>query len=249
MAYQLNIDGVYNVRDLGGYPTVDGGVTRRGVFVRSGLVSNVPESGQQQFIDYGVRAIIDLRSEDELLMAPNSFATSNRVQFHSLPLVNRAQFHSEHWKTNVIAFYPTVQHFYAQHLAYCPDSFRTIISALIDSPEATVFHCFAGKDRTGMTAALLLGAVGVADELIAEDFALTDAGLAQVVPVWRKNALKSGEDMDAFERGVVTKAEAMLELMRHIGQTYGGASGYLRSVGITDEQIARLRARFVEYLR
>ena len=247
MAYQLNIDGVYNVRDLGGYPTEDGGTTRQGVFVRCGILANVPASGQQQLIDYGVRAVVDLRSEDEQDIARNSFADSAVVRFHHLPLVNRAQFNSEYWKANIIAFHPTVHEFYARHFEQIAEPFRVIVSALIDSPAVTAFHCFAGKDRTGMVSALLLGAVGVPDTVIADDFALTDAGIAHVVPLWRATALKSGEDMDAFERGVVTKAESMLELLKHIRQTYGGAAEYLRSIGITDEQLTRLRARFVQY--
>ncbi len=249
MAYQLNIDGVYNMRDLGGYPTADGGVTRRGVFVRSGVLTELSPAAQQQIIDYGITTIIDLRNEDELVLTPNSFTDSTVVRYHHLPIVGQELAATDRWQTVASIYYPELHDYYAQHLPICTEKISAIMSALIDSPDAVLFHCYAGKDRTGMITGLLLGAVGVPDAIIGEDYALTGAGIAHLVTTWRENAIKNGDDMAIFERGVASKAETMLELMRHIRQNYGGAAEYLRTVGITDEQIARLRARFVEYPR
>ena len=82
----LEIEGSWNVRDIGGYPTADGGTTRWGVLLRSGDLARVSPTGQQALIDYGVRTIIDLRDLNEVRSLPNVFAQSPTVAYHHLPV-------------------------------------------------------------------------------------------------------------------------------------------------------------------
>ena len=80
-SHHLDVDGAYNVRDLGGYPTLDGRSTRWRVFVRSASLHRVPPHSQASLIDYGIRTVIDLRMTRELEEAPNVFAGSSEVTY------------------------------------------------------------------------------------------------------------------------------------------------------------------------
>ena len=77
----LEVEGAYNVRDLGGYETVDGRRTRWGTFVRADGLYNLPPTSQAALIDYGIRTVIDLRSTAEVLEQPNVFARSPGVSY------------------------------------------------------------------------------------------------------------------------------------------------------------------------
>src|SRR5689334_13916500 len=79
MTHQLDIEGGYNIRDLGGYPTKDGRTTQPHRLIRSGNLDKMSARGQQQLIDYGVKTIIDVRDEWEAQHFPNPFVQSGRV--------------------------------------------------------------------------------------------------------------------------------------------------------------------------
>src|SRR5688500_17816224 len=87
---QLSWEACYNVRDLGGYATADGGVTRWRAFVRAGSLYRLTPAGRAALLDYGVRTIVDLRRASELEHYPNPFAQqsedANPPIYLNLPL-------------------------------------------------------------------------------------------------------------------------------------------------------------------
>jgi hypothetical protein len=114
-------------------------------------------------------------------------------------------------------------------------------------PTACVFHCTAGKDRTGLLAALLLSLAGVSDEVISEEYALTDIGLAPLRELFVERLLKNpvlAGDEDGVRNMVSSKRENMLASLEMIQNEFEGCEGYMRKwCGLGDEEIEVLRNR------
>src|ERR1041385_593182 len=194
MPCQLDIEGGYNIRDLGDYPTKDGLSTQRHVLLRAGNLDKISSAAQQQLINYGVKTVIDLRDEWEAEHFPNPFAQSTTIKYINLPLIGDSLSNDAAWKAET-RNYTGLHELYAKYLDHCQRQLGTIVSAIAESAFTTLFHCHAGKDRTGIVAALLLGAVGVPDAAIAEDYALSTSQITHLVEQWREYAIQHGQDM------------------------------------------------------
>ena len=113
------------------------------------------------------------------------------------------------------------------------------------APGGVLIHCLAGKDRTGIAVALLLGLVGVSDADIAADYALSEAALA----VEQAAALAAAADDEArarIERGYDSRAETMLATLAHLRTHHGGAVAYLTGAGLSGADIDRIRERLLD---
>ncbi len=163
-------DGCFNVRDLGGLPTQDGRLTRRGVAVRADALDGLTASGWTALHSYGVRTVIDLRNDDELRSAtvprPPDIATVH------LPL--DATEDREFWDAWDSGAQFGTPLYYGPHLERFPERSARVLAAIAGArPGGVVIHCGRGRDRTGQIAMLLLALVGVAPEVIAADYALS----------------------------------------------------------------------------
>ena len=169
----LELEGAYNIRDLGGYPTVDGQTTRWGTVLRGDNMHRLPSESQAALIDYGVRTVIDLRKDYELEQMPNVFAGSSAVDYHHQDMlgdtgtIESAERPSsdEMWSSIAINYV----HFLEERR---PQVGETLATLAATGALPGIFHCAAGKDRTGLIAALLLGIAGVPANTIAEDYTL-----------------------------------------------------------------------------
>jgi len=138
-----------------------------------------------------------------------------------------------------------IAHSYCGYLDQCHVQVDRILRTLADAgPQAALFHCAGGKDRTGVIAALLLGLAGVPEETIAADYGLT--ARYWVVP-YRTSpeadpAIRTWTD---YQRAHCPP-ETMRRVLGHLERIYGGVEGYVRTVGLSEDQIDRLRDRLVE---
>lgn len=241
----LTIDGSYNVRDLGGLPTADGHITCWKTFIRAGNLDKVSAAGCQYLTTYGVTTVIDLRDEWEVESYPNVFAQIAGVHYANLPLIGSRCAQDETWKA-ASERYTHLHELYAYYLDTCQPQIASIISAVAGSSGGTIFHCYAGKDRTGLIAALVLGAVGVSASDIAADYALTGEHITHLVAEWRAYAIQHNRDLAALERDAASHPQTMLDTLAHLTTRYGGVRPYLLSCGVTDTQLEALRQRFVK---
>ena len=117
---------------------------------------------------------------------------------------------------------------------------RAIVAA---PPGGILIHCSAGKDRTGLVTALLLGLVGVPDEIIAADYALSQA---QLWPLYEKLVKEAGgeEHVGWWLKPIATPA-MMLHLLTHLRNTYGGVVDYLRGAEVPEATLTELRTRLL----
>lgn len=152
-------------RDLGGLRTRDGRAIRRGALVRARSLDRLDGAGWAELRALGVRTLIDLRNDDERSAAPSPTGIAT---LH-LPLdgVTDQEFWDE-WASDWRFGTPV---YYGPHLARFPGRSAAVLAAIAHArPGGVLFHCMAGRDRTGMIAMLALALVGVTPEAIADDY-------------------------------------------------------------------------------
>ncbi|MDL1902774.1 tyrosine-protein phosphatase, partial [Anaerolineae bacterium CFX9] len=151
----IMLEGAYNVRDLGGLST-SYGETRRGVIFRADALHQLTEADQQVLRDKGVRTVIDLRHSTEIDAQPNVFANDETIRYFKIPIFRAAvSGHSEGHTPDLPAIYRYI-------IDECRISINEVLTTIADAKTGGVlFHCTAGKDRTGIITALLLDMVGV----------------------------------------------------------------------------------------
>ena len=240
----LDIPGAYNVRDLGGYRTVDGKTTRWGAFLRADGLHNLSESTKLDLIEYGVRTVIDLRRTFETVETPNALAGMEGIEFFHLNMIGDTNPPGyiappqDEWTTP-----EATADIYRVLLDKRQDVISETLVALANSKGHTaIYHCAAGTDRTGIVSALLLGLAGVPAETIAEDYALSAHGL-------RLKLLAEGipdslidEDFNLDEPPeILAPPLAMERTLQHLSNQYAGIEPYVRHIGLTDAHIADIR--------
>ena len=243
----LDIDGAYNVRDLGGYPTSDGRQTRWKTFVRAASLHALQPASQSALIDYGIRTVIDLRKTWEAEEAPNVFEGSSRVTYHHQNMLGDGpEPEAAHIDTVGPANYIAAS--YSAWLDQRKPQIGGTLATLAE-PEArpAIYHCAGGKDRTGIISALLLGIAGVPEDVIAEDYALSaryllDRYFVEQAPPESNPGNFTWED---YQR-VSCPPDAMMKMLEHVNGRYGGIEPYVRATGLSSGQIESIRAALVE---
>jgi protein tyrosine/serine phosphatase len=200
-------------------------------------------TGVQALLAYGIRTIIDLRNADEQATDPHPFVTPKPTT-HDLTCRNiQLGQNASTTARDHIRSAPSRPDLYCRVLDHYQDGIAAVMSAIADAPPAGVLvHFHAGKDRTGMIAALLLALADVPDEVIAEDYALSAVMLRRV----HQERLR--QEPDPARRAVLAEAlvpvrETMLTLLAHLTHHHGGAARYLAAIGVTSQQIVGLRER------
>ena len=244
----LDLQGSYNIRDIGGYRTRDGRSTRWRTLLRADTLHRLTPASQDALVRYGVRTVVDLRGSEELAAGPNVFASSNTVNYRHHDIIGEQMRDERPEPPPVFRGPSTIATAYANILDRRHDAVCGAVAALTD-PRAlpAVVHCHGGKDRTGIITALVLALAGVSDEAVAEDYALSGRFLFQ-------RHLEMPDPRDASE-GIETwqdyqrnncPPEAMLQTLAHLVDRYGDAESYLLSGGMTRAQIDALRQAVVE---
>jgi protein-tyrosine phosphatase len=227
----LPLDGTRNVRDVGGYRTSDGRRTRWRTLLRSDELTRLPAHGQAQLIELGIRQVIDLRWPEELERSPNVFLRSDTVRYTPISLL--ADDPTPHG--GLAGMYRHVFDVRAEQLA---DVTRALLA---EDGLPAIVGCAAGKDRTGVTIALLLDLVGVDHATIVDDYARSAAYFAEPARV----AIDE-DDWRHPELVVESEPVYMRVALDHLDTAHGGARALLRRQGLTDAQLDRLVERLTE---
>ncbi len=246
------LEGKLNFRDLGGYPAA-GGVTRWGVLYRSDRLNALTEADVAHLGDLGLKTVCDFRYDREVEEDPSRLpvgASVVRLAVGSAPgdnprsledLIRAGEI------THVTA--ETMAAGYLSMLEQQAGLFGDLLRVVADpANHPVVIHCTAGKDRTGLGAALLLGAVGVDRDTIITDYALTDEyrskhRLEEIRPQIEAQGLR----MDDLQVLFTAPAETMATTLAGVDDRWGGIDGYLTGpAGLTDETFADLRSALVE---
>ena len=242
----LDLEGTFNVRDIGGYATEDGHRTRWGRFLRSDSLHRLPIKSQAALLEYGVRTIIDLRRSQQIQSTPNVFFGSDELAYYHQNMVGDAALSERAEIPKTLPPAERIRRVYCLILDRRQSQVHDTLATLA-APDAlpALVHCAGGKDRTGMIAALVLGIAGVPADTIAEDYALTARFL-------HARYLEAHPDVSAEDytwqdyQRASCPPETMLGVLRHVDDRYGSVEGYARAIGLIDEQIESLREGLVE---
>lgn len=238
----LALAGTYNTRDIGGYPTEDGGMTRWQVFLRSDNMHDLTAADQDLLIDYGVRTVVDLRTTWETEATPNVFAGSDRARYVWHNMIGDERTASTEYGVIGVPS-DRILRAYTTWLDHRQDQVNAVLSTLAEPGTGTaIYHCAGGKDRTGIVSALLLDIAGVSRETIAEDYGLTGQYLHQRN---LDSAAENGETPFATWQQYQAQfcpPEGMLKTLQHLDDNYGGVQPYLEAIGLATAQVAALRS-------
>ncbi len=231
----LEVEGVSNVRDVGGIPA-KGGRIRSGVLLRSGQLSGATTTGAAA-LRANVQHIVDLRDGEEVAAEPTEIEGPDTTH---LPL----------FLGSVRSFFEADTSLEDLYLHLLEESGERLVEAIriVAAGERTLVHCTVGKDRTGVTVALALSAVGADREAVIADYALTESQL----PVQRTQRIaeylrtQHPEAVHAVALATQSPAPVMRRLLEQVDERWGSAAGYLRAQGMTESELAALSAALVE---
>jgi len=239
----LEIPGTFNLRDIGGYRTADSHVTRWQQVFRSDSLHALPPGGQTMLLQTGLRTVIDLRRPDEVAAEPDVIARHPQIDYHELPIL-QAPVSSE--TDHALRGAESLEDVYRGILDRFQMPLSQIFQTIADAAEAPLLvHCSVGKDRTGLVIALLLDLVDVPPVTIVEDYTMTKELIEPLRPVSYQKAMDAGLNMPRHDRMMECRAETMVTMLDHLHTRYGGSANYLRRIGLSDAQIAAIRARLV----
>jgi protein tyrosine/serine phosphatase len=266
----LTLDGTTNTRDLGGLPTVDGGTTRHGRVLRSDNLQTLSATDVRRLVgEVGLREVIDLRSIAEVILEGRGpLRAVPEVAHRHFSLLPERGHHTDvfaveeaedaaasdlpgGWLESLLPRQvaeqdegePPAVRSYLGYLDHRPENVVGALRALAAAEGASVVHCAAGKDRTGVIVAFALAVAGVPNEEIVADYAMTADVIDALVA---KLALSPtyGEDMDRSDLARHTpRAETMVRVLDLLDERHGGPAGWLAAHGFGPDEQAALRAR------
>lgn len=239
----IELDGCVNFRDLGGYPTADGGSLRwRTLFRSDALHALSPEDVRRIRDELAMSDIVDLRSTFELTSEGRGPLGEEPIAFHHTPLFDGDPSAREHG----MAAQMSLGDRYLGMMEMAHAKIANVVRILANAKAGALYHCAAGKDRTGVISAVLMGALGVSDELIVADYALSGERIDEIIA--RVMSMKGYQDTlhDMPEDTLHAHPESMETVVTGVAQRWGSMAGYLREGGLEAADLERLRAKCLE---
>ena len=246
---RLDIEGAYNVRDLGGYETLDGRRTRWGKFLRADGLHALTAESQDALIAYGVSTAVDLRLTREVEFRPNVFAARPEVSYHRANVLGDDYREPDFPEVGEPA--NRLVGIYTMVLDDRQPALRRALGLLAGSgSSAAMYNCTAGKDRTGIVSALLLGLAGVPRETIVEDYALSARFLLErYLDLLASGEMTTERPLDEITwqtyRDEFCPHTAMRRVLRHLDDRYDGVESYVRKIGVPEAEIAAIKTSLV----
>lgn len=266
----IDLDGAVNARDLGGLPTADGRTTRRGRVLRADNLQGLTVPDIRQLVDdYGLKNVIDLRSDAEVrLEGPGPLTRVPSVTIHHLSLFSEGGRHTDvaadtpapgedgagvdidkvlPWQTRAEQ-QPGQDRSINHYLGYLADRADSIVAALrvmTRADGASLVHCAAGKDRTGVVCALALEVAGVTRDAIVADYVLTGERLEAILTRLRASDTYAA-DLDSRPADSHQPHAAIMEkFLIRLDEEHGGPLTWLAAHGWTDDDTEALKARLL----
>jgi protein-tyrosine phosphatase len=243
----LPLEGGFNLRDLGGYATVDGRTVRHGMLFRSGVMSMLTDADEAHLAGLGIATVCDLRRPGERQRDPTRWCEPAGVLYWSRDyeevsgvlgaLLSGEVADPARMRTKMLGLYREIL---VDHVP----SYRFLFERLAGGHVPLLFNCSAGKDRTGIAAALILAALDVPRETIVEDYLLTNryADFSRLISSGRGGSDKFGAiDPEVVRPLLAADADYLAVAFDSLDRDHGGTDAYLASIGVDAPVKARLR--------
>ena len=231
------LEKMVNTRDLGGYETQAGTYTKSHKYIRASSPANASKADIQALKDYGVKAVIDLRSDFEKEQQVNPFVDDQDIDFYEVNLFDstKASIVPEEVKQ-----YKDLGGVYIYMLEGMKNKFKDLFDIFLKYPyDGVMFHCSAGKDRTGITAALLLDLMGCHEYDSVKDYSESYENNIEI----NEELAKMMENEEA-KQYLKSSPRYMMELLDYLREHYGSSKEYLLQIGLKNEEIEQLIENF-----
>ncbi|NMO52647.1 tyrosine-protein phosphatase [Actinoplanes sp. TBRC 11911] len=236
----LGFSRTYNFRDVGGYTGLDGRTVRWRRLFRSDALHRLGEDDAEEFAALGIRTVIDLRRPFEIEKY-GRVADRYGLDYHNLVLKHVDWEEVEHPDDVVHERWLA-----DRYLNFAEDGREALLGSLrvIADPDQApvVVHCMAGKDRTGTVCALALSLLGVSDEDIAADYALTSPAMERLTAYLLE---KHPEAVQGNEHMYDSPPGAMQLFLDDLRALHGSVEGFVKEIGVNDDEIAAMRAHLL----
>jgi len=236
----LQIEGSPNIRHIGGYATREGRSTSPNL-VRAASLHRLEPVGLDRLREHGIRTVVDLRSkvERERDMTP-------ALDGHGIAHVVAAVFEQEAspvgLASDTFVGYGAV---YQRMMTIGRDAYRILFETIATSEGGLLFHCAAGKDRTGVAAMLMLELAGVDDETIIADYVVSAELLRPLLEQWLPRMAERGISREKGLQMMGSPRDAIETALTHMRSEYGSAAGYLHDLGFEGGEISQVKRRIV----
>lgn len=230
---RLELEGVFNLRDIGGYPAAGGRSTRWRTLLRSDALHRLDPGGSAVLAGFGLSTVLDLRTQAEAEIAPSALDGLASRQTHISLLTGDLQ-----------ALPLDLDAIYRYMIDQCGDTIGEAIKVLADGGAfPALVHCSAGKDRTGIVVALILAVLGVPDEVIAADYELSASYLdTERTPVIGQLQASTGLGANLTRPLLSSPAALILDVLARVRAAGGSVDGYLVDHGLSAAALDGLRA-------
>lgn len=222
-------DNIINCRDLGGY-ACSGGVTAFGRVLRAGVARDPSERDLEVLREFGVKTVIDLRGDGEAADMPSFFKGNPEFDYHHISLLEANPAFSKNDMT--------MAELYMLCLNEYKENFAKVLRLIASLSEPFMFHCFCGKDRTGLIAALLLSAAGCERTDILADYEISYTCIKRFIE--KEIREQTGLIWDGAYSRFYSNADDMEKILEYIDETFGSVNGYFRHIGLTEAEIGAI---------
>ncbi len=267
------IDGVINFRDLGGYENTLGERVKWGQVYRSAQLDRPSNKGVEQLRRLKIKTVVDLRFSDESAKYPtllDGVPEAQMLSWHAeqtddqFAVANESDKLIRGWKDSLESGDPNqvreaMRLNYPQKLYSHAAIYRRMLKELIENTTPLVFHCAAGKDRTGVAAALILGLLDVDNKTIKEDYLITQGQMGSLLNAWLAGGATDSDEYEDFQKRLMEHPRELTQpvfdadpsyidtLLDYVESTYGSFKVYAQSrLKLDDADLSKLRQNLLE---
>lgn len=225
---RIILNGTDNTRDLGGYPLEKDGITKYEVFLRSAVPQGLSEEDVELLLGKNIKTIIDLRTEEEVKRAPCFFEGKDGFDYHNFSVLGNKDMRKG------AAAIPSAYMEIAESKVM-----QNVFKTMAKMQGGCLYHCTAGKDRTGVVSSILLMLAGVRDIDIVADYVMTFPYLERIL----KMIPKDDPDFPAYV--IRSDPEYMQNFLKDFHEKYQTAKNYLLEIGLEENEIAAIKNKIV----
>lgn len=231
----MRFDGAPNIRELGGYLNNTGNVLKKHKLLRGGALSGLTAKELEALNDYGIKTCIDLRIAKEK-QDGDPFNQSDFLVYHSIPIAGAVDLQCDPKELLYVLYISILE----EHRKALLREMQIIAA----ETEGIIFHCTAGKDRTGLTAMFILSVCGVCEEQIIADYQASAENNREQTRKQLEQLQASGLariPAEIFE----SNPQTMRRTLDYLRRNYGSPEGYLREIGVTEKELNAIRKKML----
>lgn len=226
--YKSLLKSTQNTRDLGGYNTSDGDITKKFSLIRSDEQLNASKQDSSFLLAHKITTVIDLRTADDLLNKPNSLACVSGLNYYNYPIIEGS------------AVPNSAKEVPNSYLKIAVSrGMKNVFECIANALNGVIFNCSAGKDRSGVVSAILLLHAGVSDDDIVENYVLTKHYIRKKLDYLRENT--------DLNMNIVTPCEDyMRKFLKKFCDEFGNTEKYFTRLGLSQKDIIKIKAKLLK---